>query len=210
MVEAVKAALKDESADVRRMAADSLAQLRRTRFAKGAVLPLLDLVQNDDDPKVRERALNSLACLRLDAKEAAEPLTKLLFSERDDEARVGLVTTLYHIAPSDKVVVTALTKSMKDDAARVRLHSAHGLCRAISLGAYKDIAVPALIDALKDDASSVRRVAATGLGDAGASAKKALPTLEKLVRDALAEDFEYQEALRRAIDQIRKAINANQ
>jgi HEAT repeat protein len=209
MVDAVKAALKDESAEVRRLAAHSAYKLRNTKFAKDFVSPLLLLAEKDKDPKVRERALNSLACLEAEAKEVVGPLIKMLGSEKDAEIREGIVTMLPQVAPADKNVITALAKSLKDSGPRVRLFSAIGLRDAIRLGHHKEIAVPALIEALKDETWPVRREAATGLGDAGGAGRPALKTLEKLAKEA-PDEVPTRAAFQRAIEQIREAIKDDQ
>ena len=121
VVKAVAAALTDESVDVRRQAAQSLAKF--FVGAKAASGELLKAFQSDADKLVRAYALRSLVVgYGEDAKTLIPDLTARLDPkvEKEPEVRIAICDEIGAMGPDGAAAVIELRAAMKDPETRVR------------------------------------------------------------------------------------------
>jgi HEAT repeat protein len=171
---ALVAALRDDSREVRSVAATSLGQLGH---GGAEAVPLLTELLNSDD---RLRATRALASFGAQAKTAVGPLTGLL-ADPDSEVRWNAARTLGKIGPEARAAVPALVETLnKDDVALVREHAAEALG---DIGPDAAAAVPDLARALKDRDARVRRDAVRSLGQIGPAARGAAAAIRELLKD---------------------------
>jgi HEAT repeat protein len=181
MITAVLQALKDDDEDVRRLAADSLSKLKRTKHAKSVVPALTKVASNDENSKVRERALNTLACFEGDAKEAIPALVESL-SAKNPQYRERALGVLFQIDPTDKACIQSFLKFAKDSDVDVRGTALNGLYFAVRNGADKKVIVPVIAGALKDKVPGIRASAARSLGFLGTASVKFIPVLQGMAK----------------------------
>ena len=201
IVAALATALKDQSADVRRQAASTLANLRSPQ-----ALDALIAATTDADKEVREFAVHAISRHRSDAvtqalvralkdndaavrRAAMHGVAKLrdpkyidVFVDAsksgDPEVRTLAVHTLSGFR--DARAVPALVSAVKDADVEVRQAAIHGIAR-LRDPQYVDV----LTAALKDAAPEVRQGAAVGL--AGMRDARAVPGLIMALQDSNAE-----------------------
>ena len=113
-----------------------------------------------------------------------EVLSVLIQSLRSPDANVrkAAATALATVDPAAADVTPALCGVLKDADPFVRLAAARSLRVRQAPGAEQ--AVDPLIELLSHEKAAVRRDAALALGDLGAPAKRSLPALKSLQRDA--------------------------
>src|SRR5262249_2270157 len=141
------AALRDNTREVRAVAARSLEQLG---YGGAEAVPLLVAMLPSDDCV---QALRTLATYRDQARPALAPVIDLLGHPKG-EGRWNGARTLGKIGPDARTAVPALIAQLKDDEAKVREHAAEALG---DIGPDAKAAVPDLIRTLKDPDARVRR-----------------------------------------------------
>jgi len=146
-----------------------------------AVLPELIAALENENPQVCLGAAGALHRIGPEAKEAVEPLLKLLKKD-DDLTRRGAFYGLMGIGPEAMAAVPALTEALthKD------FHTQYWACRALrEIGPEAKTAVPVLLGLLTEGAASVRRNAAQALGGIGPGiGEDAVGALAKALRDS--------------------------
>jgi len=156
LVDAVIAALRDESEDVRLQAARVL----RVGGPSGerAIRPLLERL-TDNNVSVRLGAAQALA--RVASHRDAIPA--LIGGLRDgrESVREGVAHALRFIGPTAEAAVGPLIIALRDGIEGVRFQSAHALG---SIGARAQRAVPALLERLSDPSERVQRAAVRAVG----------------------------------------------
>jgi HEAT repeat protein len=148
----------------------------------------------DDDEKVRQEAVKTLARIAATSAGAEEFIPELseALKDTDKEVRVNASFALMNMARRVKLPINVLCAALKDELPHVRLNSAMALRLNLEhiygeqgAGDAKE-AVPALIAAIDDKANirppggfyvSVRHEAARSLGLIGAGARDAIPAL---------------------------------
>ncbi|MCA9044452.1 MAG: HEAT repeat domain-containing protein, partial [Planctomycetaceae bacterium] len=181
-VPALNNALKDESAVVRRNAAEGLRQIGpEARDATPALIIALD----DPDLQVRLHAVYALGAIGVEATNAIPRLAEILddteehtvaphgFWRMSDRARDALVS----IGPE---AIPAFQSRCDDKDDIVKLVSIEALCE---LDGDNGQIVAMLIEDLEDKAPIVRAVAAQRLGNLGPNAKQALRHLARHLDD---------------------------
>lgn len=167
LVDEVIEALQDPVADVRRTAAERLAEMR----VRKACDPLIAL-SRDRDAACCKAALDALG--QLGAKGAVGAVSACL-PHRRERVRLAAVNSLVHIG--DRMAASALVPLLNDDAPAVRLRTVHALVTLKARAAAGKLAL------LSDDPHAmVRETALWALG-ALASARGA-PTLIRTARTA--------------------------
>jgi HEAT repeat protein len=167
-------ALKDDSASVRREAADALGTYAPNERTVRALVPALA----DKDREVREFARHSLesVCWKIHgAARAAVPALTEAFASDDPLIRSWAARALAGIGPDSRTAIPALLKALQGEDEELRHKSAWALGKISSDG---KTVVPALAAALKDSSRSVRFEAAFALGTIGAGAKSAISFLQ--------------------------------
>lgn len=187
---AVEKGLADKIAAVRIESA-----LAAWRIAKSArSVGVLAKALADESPNVRDSACQALASLKEDAREAVEPLGKLL---ADKDLRVRAVITLGEIGPASAKFVPELKMLLRDRDGETQLQSAFALWQ-ITGDAKETLAV--LEKTLATEAHYSQTIVL--LGDMRAAAAPMLPTLVALWRE---EDVA---ADRKALAQAIKKIDS--
>ncbi|MBI4865019.1 MAG: HEAT repeat domain-containing protein [Candidatus Riflebacteria bacterium] len=118
----VRRSSRDSRLAIRCLAATVLGEIAR-KWPEEAVLDVLVPLTRDDDPWVRLRAVQALACLP--APLAAEPVRQVLIREKDLRVRATTVKTLGSFA--DPAHLPLLISFLADPDARVRANTVEGL-----------------------------------------------------------------------------------
>jgi HEAT repeat protein len=160
-----------------------------------AALPDLIALLDDEHPQKYAGAAQAIYVIGPEAKEAVEPLLKLM--ARDEHfPRRAAIYGLMGIGPEAKAAVPALTDLLTHE----DFHTQYWACRALrEIGPEAKTAAPVLVELLRDGvpskpryAASVRRHAAQALGgigpDVGAEARDALAAALKDPIDPVRED----------------------
>ena len=145
-----------------------------------AALPELIAALKDEHPQVFAGAANAIHRIGPEAKEAVEPLVKLV--KKDDAfARRAGIYGLMGIGPEAKAAVPALIEALDHE----HFHTQYWACRALrEIGPGAKAAVPVLVRLLKDDMASVRRHAAQALGGIGPEiGEEAIASLTAALKD---------------------------
>jgi HEAT repeat protein len=129
----------------------------------------------DESPNVRDSACQALAVMKAGAKDAVDPVTKLL---ADKDLRVRAIMTLGAIGPPAKKALADLKKLMQDKDGETQLHSAFAVWQ-ISGDAKESIAV--LEKTLATEAYYTQSIII--LGEMRGAAASILPTLVNLYRE---------------------------
>jgi len=182
--------LEDKEPNKRRSAAFALGRIGGD--AQRFLGRLLEHIQNDIHPGVREMAAVSLGDIIVGQKdfgpvywpELGPVLTERLDKETDSKVRRGLVYALGAFGPAAAPAAPALQKALADPSAPVRQNSAWALGR-IGTQVESEAVIDSLCDLLKDDNALVRRDTATALGDIGLprAQKAVLPLLDLIGRE---------------------------
>jgi HEAT repeat protein len=171
-------ALRDPDEEVRANAAEAL-HTPGHHDSKSSV-SALTMALGDPAAGVRSCAAQTVGDFGAAAESAVPDLIRLL-ADTDEDVRMFAVSSLgsigHEIGPRAQTVAPALCKMLADPAESVRWEAAD------ALGCLGPHAIPALIRTLGDPAADVRRQAATTLGQIGPSAKAAVPSLQKMLRD---------------------------
>jgi beta-lactamase regulating signal transducer with metallopeptidase domain len=160
VIQALVAALKDESPDVRQQAMHALMQVQSPALVEPMIAAL-----SDGNADVRQEAAQALG--QLSDKRAIPGLSGLL-ADANADVRQQAVFALGQLGAVE--ATPALVKALSDNAAEVRQQAAFALGQ---LEARE--AVPALVKALADSDAEVRQQAAFALGQLGD--KSAVPAL---------------------------------
>jgi HEAT repeat protein len=198
---ALTAALKDESAEVRRYAIYGLKLYRAE--AKAALPAILDTLNNDKSEEVRCIAADLLGKLGADPKTVVPALAAAV--KAGGEPGTHALKALVEIGPEAKAALPEMTAALQDKT--MRAFTAQTLARmkgdglAVLTKALEDKdddlrvevvvalrlagkdAVPALQTALKYKNVEVRLNAADSLGRLGADARDAVPGLVAALKD---------------------------
>jgi HEAT repeat protein len=107
--------LTSKDAKVRLTAVDNIAELGEIKaaYTKDAIAPLVDLVQNDEDAKVREAAATALSRIDADAARAVPALIDRLKNEKDERALQASVASIGYFGPAAKEALPLL-KEFRD------------------------------------------------------------------------------------------------
>ena len=141
------------------------------------------LLQNDEDPKIRNAALIFLQQLwSANPKYIVPILIKTLQEDQDPIVRRSAVQPLGYSQyfKSKSITIPALIEALNDNDAEVRRWAAYGLSR---FGSDSKTGVAVLIQKLQDDNTSVRQSACFALGSIGADAETAVPALLEVLKD---------------------------
>jgi HEAT repeat protein len=199
-VPALSALLDDATPKIRTIAAQSLGKMGKA--AQPAFARLTSLL-GAEQVEVREAATLALGSLELDAEVIRPHLAKAL---RDDKAEVrrAAMRAIQKLGPQGAIFVPdiILLAESKENRRSVE----RSLRRFESKG--PDVrSIPELVRQLNNDQETVRLLAIKFLKLAGASAKEALPALERLREDPSAEVRKQAEA---ATEQIKNNSAASQ
>jgi HEAT repeat protein len=183
-------ALKDDSSQVRAVAATALASIGSA--GPDALLALQDMLSTPESLP----ALRALAGYGADAAPAIGQILVLLKHKDDSEIRWNAARTLGKIGPAAKEAVPDLIAALKDSDALVREHAAEALG---DIGPQAKESISALEKVLKDPDARVRRDAVRSLGQMGSAAKSALESIRPLLRD---KEERVRKAARTSLQQI--------
>ena len=169
--EALIAALADEDATVRRLARDSLYDIKP---GKDVALPLFVKMLNNASHADAAAAVRTLA----EAGEEAVPI--LIEALNDKEASYWACLALSEIGPPAAAAVPKLGTVLESDEPETRMEALEALA---AIGAASQPLAGKIAERLsKDDAQSVRYAAAYALGSIG-DKKTALPALTQALDD---------------------------
>jgi HEAT repeat protein/beta-lactamase regulating signal transducer with metallopeptidase domain len=186
VVDALIARLKDENAEVRRAAANSLGRLEDTRAVPGLIAAL-----KDPEPRVRASVAEALA--QLEDNRAIVPLADLL-NDPSTEVRQSALDALSHFETS--LPSAPIVRLLSDPDEEVRHKAAH------LTGKLRDrSATGALAKLVGDPSSDVRAAAIQAIGELGdpAAAVAVVPALS----DA---DADVREQALRTIEELKAPI----
>jgi hypothetical protein len=219
---AVRAALRDPSAAVRKAAADALGAMgararasgeslfaalddgrEAVRHAAAQALARIGTAADDrarlvgslpnSDPYVAAFAAWSLGNLGAEAQDAVPELVRALGR---DETNAVVAGALARIGPAASSAVPELAKALESEDADRRWRAARTLGR---IGPAASSAVPALTRALGDPHATVRQHAARALGRIGAEARSAAATLQRATGDP---DEQVRREARQALERL--------
>ena len=171
-IDALRTALADADADVRRTAAQALGSLADPR----AVDALLEALRDDSDADVRKMAAWALG--EIESPRAVAGLSQAVRSDRSADVRAMAAWALGEIESPEGV--PALGAALRDSSVEVRRMAVWGLGEIESAEA-----VEWLTPALRDDDVEIRRKAAWALGEIESAS--AVPALGAALGDADAE-----------------------
>lgn len=146
-ISSLVASFEDAEADVRTAAAEAISRLG------GQAVPALLKALGSDKENVRQQAASALGQIGSAAKEAVQPLKKLMLNPEENPAIFSEA-----LGKIGAAALPALVEAMKSDRAPVRYLAVEALHKIGGEG------VPALVDALGEKAADVRRHAAQFLG----------------------------------------------
>jgi outer membrane protein assembly factor BamB/HEAT repeat protein len=169
--------LRDESAAIRRDAADALIDLAPHTER---IQPALTRALKDDDTVVAGDAARGLGALGARAGRSVSALVETL-SHHDPYVRIYAAEALASVGPGAAKATEALAEALGDPIPGVRWAACEALA---SIGPAAQSAVPRLIEALEDEFLYVRIFAAGALGSIG---PKALAARAALLRAAAAD-----------------------
>lgn len=138
---------------------------------------LLEMLENEFEPAVRQEAVRSLAMIGEGASAAAQALGRLLKRNQSEQLRGQAALALGRVAPSAEATTAALRAALDDPSGWV------AVCAAVALWGIDrepDEVVPALARRLTDPES--RDAAAQALYRIGTDARAAIPALVAAAR----------------------------
>jgi HEAT repeat protein len=136
----------------------------------GVIIKSLD----DESPSVRENACQALSVMKSDARDAVDPVAKLL---QDKELKIRAIMTLGEIGPPAKKTLASLTRMLQDRDGDVQIASAIAVFQ-ISGDAKESLKVlQTLLESEKFYTGAIN-----ALGELGPAAIETLPTLVELYR----------------------------
>lgn len=182
--------LANEDWDLKWAAADALGSIASP---DPNVISALIVALGHKGGRVSPAAAHALAAI---GQSAIPALVQVLVEEGDDDRRGWAADVLGHIGPKAKVALKPLAMLLRHENPELRAWCAIALGK---IGRLKEI-VPILIRILENrNPRGLRYQAAEALGSIGAGARRAIPTLKKLLRD---EDEEIRAAVKAAIAKI--------
>jgi HEAT repeat protein len=199
----LSACLSHDSADVRKLAAESLGELQPL---PAEVLAALARRLHDTDWRVRLMAAGALE----QAKKRGVPHLRKALKAKLGDTREAAIGALGDIGPDAAAAIPDLVKLLQNPRTKTHLRSrvAHALgkiggqgiaslrralirgdfvtrsmvCVALAKSGAEGVAI--LVAALEHRRAPVRLAAATGLSHAGAAARSAIPLLRRALKDA--------------------------
>jgi hypothetical protein len=171
--------LKDKSAKVRQ---GSLVVLGVIGPKEGVVSGILEVLEKDADPVVRQQAVHVLAGMGKDAKGAVEAIGEALKNDKADIVRESAARSLVKFGDKAETQVLILAGALKDKHAGTRAAAAETLNE---LGEKARPALPFLLKVLGDKNSDrfTRTYAALILVKFGDETKTILPALTAALAD---------------------------
>lgn len=168
--------------------------------ARAAVEPLLQLLQSESHPEMRQEIYFALGAIGPGAQSAVDTLVAHLQSD-DLRVRYGATYVLGKIGPDAQRAVPALTANFENsDDARLKLASLWALLQIQPENRRLRLrALPLLVEALGDEAPLVRREAALALGRLGPAGRAAVQALQRALHD---RDASVRDAVQEALQQI--------
>ena len=167
---------------LRVLADDWDTSLEIAMIGKAAIPPLLKTLEDPELVAKHPLAIKTLGILSSVARDEVVPILIRSLKSPDAKVRKASATALATVDLAAVGATEALWGSLEDADPIVRLAAARALLarRAPEV----DRAVDPLVELLAHEAAEVRRDAAMVLGDLGGPAKRALPALKLLRRDA--------------------------
>lgn len=165
---------RSEQEDLRRKAATALGAMGPE--ARDSLIPLAELLTQDDSPAVREAAANALANIG----PLAVPLLRKLIEDDDAEVRRHAARGLGQIGKPAAPAIDELDFALDDDDGWVRIYAAESLWK---ITRKPDRVVPAYVEELKNPNRQIRIKAYRLLRDLGKQAAGAKLGLQKLLSD---------------------------
>lgn len=168
--------LQDRDRNVR---VHAMYELQAIPAEPSRVVPALTGLLGEQDPHVRQNAIEALGRMGPSARDAIPALVGMLKDNSLLEIfRLDVVESLRKIAPDDEIVAQA----MIEFCVKVARHETRDdVSRAIrnlgKIGARTNAVVPALVAALSAKDIYVRQTAAEALGGIGPAARDAIPAL---------------------------------
>ncbi|MCH8829201.1 MAG: HEAT repeat domain-containing protein [Planctomycetes bacterium] len=165
--------------DHRRKAARALGKMRRS--ADDVLVPLAELLVDDDSPAVCDAAADALA----DVGTPALPLLLKLLENDVEEVRrraaraVGNIKDQSFDASARNTAQKALDEALDDEDSWVRMNAIESLWK---ISGKADVVVPALIEELKNPDRQIRIKAYRFLRKLGSKAASAIVPLKKLLQ----------------------------
>ncbi len=169
-IDALAEISKHQQWQVRRAVVDSLGMM-----ALPEVVPALNRMVPDQEPRVRVAAAMAIAKVGPAAKSSITPLVNNL-GDANDEVRESAAIALARIAPGNDTAIPAIVKALREGDARTKAGASLAIAR---LGPLAPAAVDPLINALKDADQSVVTTARLALVKLG---YEAVPGLVKALR----------------------------
>lgn len=161
-------------AEVRRKCALALGSMGRR--GQQAVIPLAELLTEDDVPAVRDAAGEALALIGPPALPALQKLLK----DENAEVRARAALSLGKMGAAARPAVEDLDFALDDDDGWVRIRAAEALWR---ITGKTDSLVPALIEELKNPQRQIRMQAYRLFKELGPKARSAEFALKRLLSD---------------------------
>jgi HEAT repeat protein len=146
----------------------------------------------DESPNVRDNACQSLAQMKAAAKDAVDPVAKLL---DDKDLRIRAIITLGEIGKPAEAHAPRLTKLLEDKDGEAKLWSAFALWQ---ITGETKMTIKVLEEMLGSELHDKQAI--TLLGDMKSAAKDALPTLITIYRED--DDASFRQAVGVAIKKI--------
>lgn len=176
IIDALSAALADESAAVRTQAATALGTIGP---AASATAPrLIDLLKEDDEI-VRRQAAIALGRVGGDSEAAVRALTELL-SDPSASVKADAARSLGSLKKAAAPAVSALAALLRDQVDSVRDAAAEAISQ---IGTLDEAATEILKEGLESPDNVVREHTVEALGAIGASAEEAAPALAAALFD---------------------------
>jgi HEAT repeat protein len=170
-------ALHDSDSGVRMSAAIALLRLGHSR--DDALRVIREVLESSTDPDVREETLGWIADLGPAGSCAVPIVLQVLDHDPVGDVRATAALVLVDVGKEHQGASACLTRALRDTEPDVRATAAEAL---VARGDEKSIRAVIAV-ALTDSAKEVRIFAAEALGKLGASARIAIPALERLAKD---------------------------
>ena len=196
IIEGLSSAITDQEEDVRRNAAEELADVKAS--SPTAINALITGLQ-DQSRDVRLASAEALDEIGEPAKAAVPALMNALGDE-SNSVRRKMMSALGEMGSSARSAVPKLIELSKDKSDKTRLMAIDVLGSIGEIeGPIKNQITPVLIDALTDESDDVRREAAEELGDISATSSQAISALMRGLHD---EEGEVRDEVIESLGQI--------